>query len=83
MVSDDDFAPEDLDDNLDDEEMDFEEDDFEDEEEQATAAGPKTPKARPNVYTALLIVSALFYIIALVATFGELTLYCTELPWQQ
>ncbi|MFW5856495.1 MAG: hypothetical protein ACOCX4_01345 [Planctomycetota bacterium] len=82
MVSDDDFAPEDLDENLDDEEMDFEEDDFEDEEEEA-ARGPKTPKARPNVYTALLIVSALFYIIALVATFGELTLYCTELPWQQ
>lgn len=78
MASDDDFAPEDLDDGMDEPDLDFEPDDIDDED-----AGPPTPRARADVYTALLILSAIFYIIALAATFGELTWYCTRLPWQQ
>lgn len=73
MVSDD-LEPEDLD--FDDEE------DFEDEEEEGFSS-PRAPRprARVDVYTVLLILSAIFYGIALAATCAEMQPYCTEFMW--
>ena len=39
------------------------------------AAYIPAPKSRSNVYTAMLILSAMFYLIALLATFLELAPY--------
>jgi hypothetical protein len=70
MASDEDFAPEEMDFEPEEPDMDFDADQLE-------AESAPAPRARTNVYTMLLVVSALFYAIALVATFAEMAPYST------
>lgn len=58
-----------------DEDMDM---DFDDDFDVDNAYIP-APKAKSNVYTAMLVLSAIFYIIALMATLLELAPYTIDL----
>ncbi len=70
-----------FDDDMDDIDFDVDEggaedefDDFDDDFAESVATG--TPKT--NIYTAMLIISAAFYILALVVTLLEMKAYCTK-----
>jgi hypothetical protein len=52
------------------EDLDFDMDEgFEDD-------APVSSGAKSNVYTAMLLISAVFYVIALIATFAQMAPYC-------
>jgi hypothetical protein len=78
MVADDDFAPEDLDFEPEEEDLDFDE-----EEAFEAPPGSRVPtKSGANIYTMLLVLSAIFYTVGLVATLYEMKPYCEKWLWE-
>ncbi|MHC4870246.1 MAG: hypothetical protein ACYTFY_00210 [Planctomycetota bacterium] len=78
---------EDFDEDFDDLDFDVEEEnqeeaedfDFDEEDDDAGSSyKPAGGGSKSDVYTAMLIISAAFYIIALLATFAEMAPYCKD-----